>query len=393
MNKNLTRPNPKISILFLGTQMAVGGAQKVLLDQAHWFHEHGHTVTAVFFYDKENFHKKWLESNNFPIINLRALSPDAGVPVNAVALLKGLWSLWKLIRQGRYDVVETFTPDSNILGMPLAWIGRVPVRMATHHGGIEDLPPWREKLHAWLINHNIANVLVAVSEMTRQKALQEGVRADRMFVIQNGIVPVSIEGVNRPEVRSEAGVGDQDPFLLSVGRLVHQKAHEFLIAATPSVLQEFPDAKVGICGDGFLRPQLEAQIQSLGLQKSVMLLGKFDNVTKFLAAADLFVLPSRWEGLPIALLEAMSVGLPVIATRVEGVDEVVVDREHGLLVPVGDVSALSDAILQLLREPQLRRKIGMAAKQRLLESYSIDHMGEKYLSLMIDILKNRAQFR
>jgi len=390
MNKNLTRPNPKISILFLGTQMAVGGAQKVLLDQAHWFHEHGHTVTAVFFYDKENFHKKWLESNNFPIINLRALSPDAGVLVNAVALLKGLWSLWKLIRQGHYDVVETFTPDSNILGMPLAWIGRVPVRMATHHGVIEDLPPWREKLHAWLINHNIANVLVTVSEMTRQKALQEGVRADRMFVIQNGIVPVSIEDVNRLDVRSEAGVGDQDLFLLSVGRLVHQKAHEFLVAAMPSVLKEFPDAKVGICGDGFLRPQLEAQIQSLGLQKSVILLGKFDNVTKFLVAADLFVLPSRWEGLPIALLEAMSVGLPVIATRVEGVDEVVVDREHGLLVPVGDESALSDAILQLLREPQLRHKMGMAAKQRLLESYSIDHMGEKYLSLMIDILKNRA---
>ena len=393
MNKNLTRPNPKISILFLGTQMAVGGAQKVLLDQARWFHEHGHAVTAVFFYDKENFRQKWQESNNFPIIDLKAFKPGAGIPGNALSLLKGLWSLWKLIRRGRYDVVETFTPDSNILGMPLAWIGRVRVRMATHHGVIEDLPHWREKLHTWLINHNIANVLVTVSEMTRQKALQEGVRADRIFVIQNGIAPVSIEGVNRLEVRRDAGVGDQDLFLLSVGRLVHQKAHEFLIAAMPPVLQEFPDVKVGICGDGFLRPQLEAQIHALGLQKTVFLLGKFDSVTKFLAAADLFILPSRWEGLPIALLEAMSAGLPVVATRVEGVDEVVVDQEHGLLVPVGDVSALSDAILQLLRNPHVRREMGMAAKHRLLEAYSIDHMGEKYLSLMIDMLKNRVPFR
>lgn len=393
MNKNLTRPNPKISILFLGTQMAVGGAQKVLLDQARWFHEHGHTVTAVFFYDKENFHQKWQESNSFPIINLKAFRPSAGIPGKGLSLLKGLWCLWKLMRRGRYDVIETFTPDSNILGMPLAWIGRVPVRMATHHGAIEDLPRWREKLHTWLINHNIANVLVTVSEMTRQKAVQEGVRPDRIFVIQNGIAPVSIEGVNRPEVRRDAGVRDQDLFLLAVGRLVQQKAHEFLIAAMPSVLKEFPDAKVGICGDGFLRPQLEAQIQSLGLQKSVMLLGKFDNVTKFLAAADVFVLPSRWEGLPIALLEAMSAGLPVVATRVEGVDEVVVDQEHGLLVPVGNVSALSDAILQLLRDPQVRRKMGMAAKHRLLEAYSIDHMGEKYLSLMIDMLKNRSPFQ
>jgi glycosyltransferase involved in cell wall biosynthesis len=317
----------------------------------------------------------------------------AGVLENSLSFLKGLWSLWKLIREGNYDVVETFTPDSNVLGMPLAWMGRVPVRMATHHGAIEGLPRWREKLHTWLINHNLANILVTVSERTRQNALQEGIRADHVVVIQNGIAPVSVEGVNRLDVRKEAGVGENDLFLLSVGRLVHQKAHEILVAAMPSVLKQFPHTKVGICGDGFLRPQLDAQIKSLGLEKSVMLLGRFDHVTKFLAAADIFILPSRWEGLPIALLEAMSVGLPVIATRVEGVDEVVADREHGLLVPVEDVAALSDAILQLLQDPQARRKMGMAAKQRLLEAYSIDHMGEKYLSLMVDILKNGTQFR
>jgi glycosyltransferase involved in cell wall biosynthesis len=263
--------------------------------------------------------------------------------------------------------------------------------MATHHGKIEGLPHWREKLHTWSINQRIANILVAVSEKTRETALQEGIRAEHIAVIQNGIVPVSIEALDRLNTRKEMGVEETDVLLLSVGRLVHQKAHEILIAAMPAVLKQFPNTKVGICGDGFLRSELDAQIKGLGLEKSVMLLGRFDNVTKFLAAADVFVLPSRWEGLPIALLEAMSVGLPVIATRVEGVDEVIVDGEHGLLVPVEDVVALAEAIRKLLNAPTRRIQMGLSAKRRLMEAYSIDHMGEKYLSLMMQILGSKAQ--
>lgn len=389
----MNETSPKLSILFFGTQMAVGGAQKVLLDQARWFHERGHHVTVAFLYDKEDFHGKWQAGTPYPIINLSALRAGASAIENAWSFSIALWTLWKVLYSRHYDVVETFTQDSNIIGLPLAWIKRVPVRMATYHGSIENLPRWRERLHTWLVNRNIANILVTVSEMTRHNAAKEGIDSKRIVVIQNGIAPVSIEDTNRGDVRGELGIRENDFLLLSVGRLVHQKAHEFLVAAMPSVLKEFPAAKAAICGDGFLHSQLEAQIKALDLENSVFLPGRFDNVTKFLAAADVFVLPSRWEGLPIALLEAMSVGLPIVATRVEGVDEVVVDGEHGFLVSVGDVPALSDAILKLLRDPQARHQMGMAAKQRLLESYSIDHMGERYLSLMTNILQNRAQFR
>jgi glycosyltransferase involved in cell wall biosynthesis len=365
--------------------MATGGAQKVLLDQARWFHEHGQHVQAVFFYDKEDFHGKWQKNSAFPVINLNAFQKGAGVFVNVISMLKGLWRFWILIRREKVDVIETFTHDSNMLGLPLAWLAGVKVRIATHHGVIDGFPRWRERLHSWMVNNDTAHVVVAVSERTRQNALKEGIKADRIRVIQNGIAPVPIEGVNRFEVRKEAGFGENDPVLLSVGRLVYQKAHEFLIAAMPLVLKEFPNAKVGICGDGVLRADLELQIKSLGLSSSVKLLGKWDDVSRFLASADVFVLPSRWEGLPIALLEAMSAGLPVIATEVEGVDEVIVHGEHGLLVPVEDADALSQAILQLLRQPDMRINMGVAAKKRLQELYSIDRMGERYLALMLEI--------
>ncbi|MBK8782818.1 MAG: glycosyltransferase [Anaerolineales bacterium] len=101
---------------------------------------------------------------------------------------------------------------------------------------------------------------------------------------------------------------------------------------------------------------LQSQIERLGLSSSVKLQGQTDDVARHLAAADVFILSSRWEGLPIALLEAMSAGLPSIATKVEGVDEVLVEGEHGLFVPVENPEALARAILQLLRDPEARKE-------------------------------------
>lgn len=376
-----------LSILLLGTQMATGGAQKVLLDQARWFHQRGHKVFAVFFYDKEDLQPRWQVVSDFPVIDLKAFQKGRRGIVTGILLVKGLFSLWRLLRSEKIDVIETFTHDSNMLALPIAWLARVPVRIATHHGVIEGFPRWRECLHAWMVNHNIAHKLVTVSEKTRQIALAEGVQVERISVIQNGIAPVPFEGGRRLEVRKEVGIGADDLFLLSVGRLVYAKAHDVLVSAMPVVLREFPNAKVGICGDGVLRRNLETQIKSLGLEGSVRLLGQQDDVAKFLSSADVFVLSSRSEGLPIALLEAMSVGLPVIATSVEGIDEVVTQGVHGLFAPVDDVKVLSQVILQLLRDSSMRMRMGAAAKQRLNEIYSIDRMGEQYLTLMFMILR------
>lgn len=374
-----------LSILLLGTQMATGGAQKVLLDQAKWFHQRGHKVVVAFFYDKEGFLSKWQAVSEFPIIDLKAIQIWRG---KGILLMTGLFSLWRLIRRERIEVIETFTHDSNILGLPIAWIAGVPVRLGSHHGVIDGFPRWRQWLHTFIVNH-MADAVIAVSAKMKDQAALEGIGSEHVIVIQNGIESVSLEGVNRSEVRKEAGLEDKDIFLLSVGRLVYQKAHQILVSAMPLVLSEFPDVKLGICGDGLLRSQLELQIKELELVQNVRLLGKSDHVARFLSAADIFVLPSRWEGLPIALLEAMSVGLPIVATAVEGVDEVVLDGEHGLLVDVEDVNGLAQAILQLLRNPEMRKKMGDASRARLQNFYSIDHMAGRYLSLMIEKLESK----
>ncbi len=206
----------KLSILLLGTQMATGGAQKVLLDQANWFHVRGYQVTAAFFYDRDGLHEKWKDSFPFPIVNLNAFQKGWGTLQNGVSIFRGLWRLWSLLRHEKFDAIETFTHDSNMLALPLAWAAHIPVRIATHHGIVAGISPWREKLHAWMVNHDIAQCIVAVSAMTRQKLIDEGIQAERIVVIPNGIMPVQVEGINRAEVRQAAGLRAEDPFLLAV---------------------------------------------------------------------------------------------------------------------------------------------------------------------------------
>lgn len=360
--------------------MATGGAQKVLLDQAGWFHARGYKASAVFFYDRENLHERWQSQSAFPIVNLHAFKKSAGMVSNAFSLLGGLFHLWKLLRREKPQVVEMFTHDTNILVLPLAWLAGVPVRIPTHHGVIEGFPRWRERLHAWMVNQ-LSQGIVAVSELTRQKSVEEGIRPDKVIVIPNGIVPVEAATLNRSAMRSELGVAEKEVVLISVGRLVYQKAHEYLVSAMPQVLNAMPNVKVIVCGDGVLRVDLERQIHSLELENVFSLLGVQPNVAKYLAAADIFVLPSRWEGLPIALLEAMSAGLPVIATRVEGVDEVVQEGVQGLLVKPESVEDLAKAILQLSQDMEIRRRMGDASRLRVLEYYTIDRMCERYLQV------------
>lgn len=375
-----------LSILLLGTQMATGGAQRVLLDQARWFHEHGHKVTAMFLYDKEGVQEKWQAASPFPIISLGAFSGRGKGIANIPPLVKGLFKLWNFLRKEKFDAIETFTHDSSMVALPIAWFARVPVRIATHHGVIEGVSRWRESIHAWMVNHNIAQKLVAVSKKMYQASLREGVHAERIVTILNGISPLPIENRSRFEVRKEAGMDVNTLVLITVGRLVYAKAHEVIIASMPAVLKEFPNAKLEIYGDGVLRADLQAQIKRLGLSNSIKLPGQTDDVARHLAAADVFILSSRSEGLPIALLEAMSAGLPCIATQVEGVDEVLTEGKHGLTVPVENPEALAQAILQLLRDPEARKRMGAAARVHVSKQYTVDRMCGQYLELMLSCL-------
>ncbi|RME06219.1 MAG: glycosyltransferase family 1 protein, partial [Anaerolineae bacterium] len=368
--------------------------QRVLLDQARWFHAQGYPVIAAFFYDKENLGARWRAKNPFPVVDLGA-GWGSGSPVQKTfRLLRALRRLWLLLRRERVQVIETFTPHSNLLGIPIAWLARVPVRVPTHHTKIEGAPRILDRLHGWLVNSPLTSRMVAVSSRVRQMALSdEGVRPERVDVILNGVdppAPSASPAETRARLADELGIPPDVPLLLAVGRLVEQKGFRYLLAALPAVWRDFPRAHVLIAGEGHLRGELEAQVRSLELDSQVHFPGIRGDVPDLLAAADVFVLPSLWEGLPIALLEAMGAGRPVVATRVEGVEDVLENGVNGLLVPPGDSAALAEAITRLLADADLRGVLGRRARQRVEQDFTIEKMCRAYEQLFVDLMAREA---
>lgn len=373
------------SILFIGTQIATGGAQKLLLELGEWLSSQGYDVTVVFFYDRDNLYQDWISRYPFTIYNLDAFNNNLSRTKNIPNLITGLKKLWSIFKQKDFDATITFTHDSNILGLPIAWLARVPERIGTHLGEIRGMPSWQRKLHTFLINIGMIQTLVTSSSRLKEDSIHQGVKANRIQVIYNSITPFEIKETTRKEGRSYLQLSSTNIFVLSIGRLVYEKGHEFLIRAMAKVRDSNDNVKTYICGSGPLYEDLDGLIKELRLQEHVKLLGYTEDLTQLLASADVFALPSRWEGLPMALLEAMMAGLPIIATQVSGVEEVVENRKHGLLIPTGDVDALAEAILQLAKSQDQRRKMGLLSRTHVLENYSISVMASKYLDLIFSL--------
>jgi len=374
----------KISLLFLGSQMTTGGAQRILFMQARWFHQRGYRVVVSFFYDLDGLHPKWQAEFPFPVINLDAWR-KAGSPLNGFRLLRGLFRLYRLLLREKFTVVETFTHHANLLGLPIAWAANVPLRIATHHGGAEGFPGWVNRIHQQIINTGIATRMVAVSEHVRQQALaRERISADRIFVIPNGIEVNSETLLNhheRRKIRLALGIEPNDFLVLTVGRLQEPKGHIFLLEAIPAVLESFPNTVFAFAGEGRLRKDLESKARSQGITAAVHFLGNRPDIPSLLGISDCFVLPSIWEGLPIALLEAMAAGLPVVATKVGGIEEVITDSYDGLLVEPANPIALSRAIIQLLSDEELRNRLGSAGEALVDKKYTLDRMCLHYEQL------------
>jgi glycosyltransferase involved in cell wall biosynthesis len=165
-------------------------------------------------------------------------------------------------------------------------------------------------------------------------------------------------------VRRELGIPEEAPLVGTVGNFTPKKAHRDLIEAVPAIRRSLPEVRLVLVGHGPLEGDLRARVRDLGLESSVTFAGYRTDATRLADAFDVFVLPSRFEGLSIALLEAMALGRAVVATRVGGSPEVIEDGESGILVQPGDPRALAEAIRSLLRDPSRRARMGEAARRR-----------------------------
>lgn len=370
-----------MKLLLLGTNITTGGAQRVLLDLAGWLHAKDIKVTAAFFYDRDGLLSEWQSQFPFDLVCMDAWHQTDNIFQRGVRLVRGWFRLLRFMRAEHFSGILTFTHDSNILGLPAALLSGIPKRYGSHHVRYPSLSKLKIHLHSWVINSSLSSGLICVSTFTKEQALEEGINPEKISKIYNGIDPDTVKFNLEEQSETRIRVEEDQRIVLAVGRLVQQKGHEYLIRSAPEVMATLPEVSFYIAGDGPLLSSLSSLITSLKINDHFHLLGNRKDVPALLADADLFVLPSIFEGLPISLLEAMAAGLPVICTDIPATRDVIEEGINGVFVPPKDAGALSKAIIGLLSDQKSQEKLALKGKQLIQETFSLAKMGQQYLNL------------
>lgn len=263
-------------------------------------------------------------------------------------------------------------------GARAARLAGVPAVVQTQH------LPWRLGSHKprKRLLHALEPVdrVIMVSEGQRRTYERIGLSPAVLDTVPNGVRPRG-PGLGRERARAELGLPPHAPVVLTVGRLVVMKGQRHLVDAVPGLAARFPDLQVVMIGEGHLHETLERQARDLGVAHVVRLPGRRPEARLLLDAADVFVLPSLNEAMPLVLLEAMDAGLPVVATRVFGSAEILADGETGVLVRPGDPAALETALARLLADPALRARYAEAGRRRYRQSFTAARMAADTLDV------------
>ncbi len=287
------------------------------------------------------------------------------------ATLRALLDFASWCRKQRIAVVQTCDLYANIFGLPGAALAGVPVRI----GSRRELNPDKTAGQIRLQRHayRCATKVVANSTAARTMLEKEGVGSAQIAVIPNGI-DASAFGDRAHSQMALAAAAKPRSRVITVANLRPEKSHETLIAAASQLSADFPDVQFQVVGDGPRRAELEALVRARGLERTVVFLGHREDVSDRLAAADVFVLPSKSEAFPNGVIEAMAAGLPVIASAVGGLLDLIEPDRTGVLVPAGDADALAAALRRLLTDPALARRLGKAAEDQVRQRYSFERM-------------------
>jgi glycosyltransferase involved in cell wall biosynthesis len=355
-----------VRILYVIDSLKIGDSEMLLLSLLHAYHEQ-HELRVAYF------------KHGALYDDVRSL----GIPVHRLSRSRldyasALPRLLRLMRAWRPDVVHTHQFKSDLVGQLAATLAGVPARVSTLHGG----NPRSSRMMRQAVSR--AHAVIAVNEKVRDFAIQRGsCDPDRVVIIPNGVDlfrfdPACVHPLDKvvlwalPENALTIG---------SIGRLEPASGLPILLQAAAIVTRQLPQARFVILGEGPLRPVLEAQRNRLALQEYVIFAGDACDMPRTLAALDVVAFASLWEALPTGLLEALAMARPVVATRVGSIPEVITDGHNGLLVPPNHPQQLADRLLCLLRDAELRTRLGQQARQTLQQTGSDKIMHRRTLDL------------
>ncbi|HLJ17357.1 MAG TPA: glycosyltransferase family 4 protein [Bryobacteraceae bacterium] len=314
--------------------------------------------------------------------------------------------LMRILRQCRADILHSHLFYSSLFASPVGRACGVPVILETPHLREE----WRKGRFKskFVVDRAVGRLVdryIAVSEANAQYLSEvKRLPKKKITVVRNGadlskfspakFNPAQLDtaGGVTDELKKALGFRETDPVLLAIARLEPQKGHRILLEALSGLRCEFPSVRLVCLGDGQLRLELERIVRDRGLSENVRFVGFQKNVCDWLALADISVLSSFYEGLPLAAIESLAAGKPVVATAVDGTPEVVIDRKTGLIVPAGDPARLAGAILDLLRDPERARTFGNSGRRWVLENFTQERQIAETQALYLRMIRERSAY-
>lgn len=381
------RPLTSPRLLQIKGSSPFGGDCVLMLELARAARQRGYDVDVL---AVDPHFQKMIRNEGLGLVDLDVIRRE----IRPVWDLRGLLRLTSFLSQSPYSIVHTHTTKPGVVGTLAARRAGIPAVIHTVH-----LFPFHEQTGrivtaAYVAAERLAarwcDRIVTVGDFQREWALEKGIgRVEQVVSIPNGVRVDSAQTRRTPaEVRAELGIGDAF-MILSTGRLAEQKGIEYLIRAGALLRSEMPSVKIVLAGDGPLRKSLSRLVRDLELGDMVNVLGFRSDVGDLLAACDLVVLPSLWEGLSISLLEAMAIGKPVVTTTIASNREVTNDGEAAVLVPPKDQQNLAGAIRALAKDEPRREELGRRGREVQRERYTLQRMLDAYLSVYDRLLQEK----
>ncbi|MFH0785253.1 MAG: glycosyltransferase [Pseudomonadota bacterium] len=308
----------------------------------------------------------------------------------ALWCVHGLIRTFCSLRSWQPHVVQTLLPSSDMIGRILGRLAKVPVIVSSIRGRNVDKPRWQR----WLDRRTAVladRVIFNAKDAILPALAHEGVVREQVIYIPNGVertVPDKLPVT----VRRELGIPEKSRIIGAIGRLHPSKGHQDLISAFARLAAEMPDIFLLIVGEGELRLKLEKQAKDSNLGDRILFAGCRSDIADLLSIMDVFVHPSHWEGMPNALMEAMAIGKPIVASGIDGIRALIAEGQTGFLVHPGSAEEIAAQVRRLLADRNLAGKLGESAAQRMKERFGLVRMINAYDDLFKALLRQKTAF-
>jgi glycosyltransferase involved in cell wall biosynthesis len=371
-----------VRILLLSTSMGMGGADQQLLSAALGLRERGHEVRIV---------------SLTPLGEMGARARAAGLWTESLEMRRGvpdprgLARLVRLTRAWRPAVLHSHMLHANLMARAVRLFAPIPAVVSTIHNIYEG---GRLRMLGYRLTNRLVDHITIISQAAADRFIRDRIVPPALLeVVPNGVDTERYRGVpggTRERLRQSLGLGTEFAWL-AVGRFETAKDYPNMLRAFARVHAERPDAVLLLVGRGSLQSETEALAGSLGLEGKVRFVGTREDVPEFMTVADGYVMSSAWEGMPMVLLEAAAAGLPIVATRVGGNQEVVLEGATGFLAPPGDDRALGAAMLRLMALPEGdRRTMGSRGHDHVRQHYGLARVVDRYEAAYREVLRRKA---